>query len=413
MIDTCSLDSQPLLTLDQALEKILAAIEPLRATETLPLADVLGRVLAAAIYSPINMPFERNAAMDGYAFARADACASGFSLELVGVSWAGRPFLGMLKKGQCVRIFTGAVVPEGADSVVMQEHVTVQGAQIHFPENEALLQNVRSPGEDVRQGACLMAAGKKLGAYDLALLASVGVANVDVVRSVRIRFFSTGDELMGLGQALSSGKIYDSNRYLLAGLLVDPAHASDDGGVVADDEAVLEQMLVDAAQYADVIITTGGASVGDADYVNAVLARCGQVKFWKMAVKPGKPVAFGRLGGAYFFGLPGNPVAVAATFSQLLLPALAKLSGSMPVQALRLQAVCGSPLKKAKGRLEFQRGILSQSEAGIWQVVSAGGQGSNMLGSLSRSNCFIVLPADCGGVAAGDWVTVEPFAARL
>jgi molybdopterin molybdotransferase len=255
--------------------------------------------------------------------------------------------------------------------------------------------------------------GKKLTAYDIALLASAGVAEIRVVRRLRITFCSTGDELTAVGQPLGPGKIYDSNRYLLAGLLADSAYLVDDGGRLADDGALLEQALRAAAETADVVITTGGASVGEADYVTEVLARCGQVAFWKVAIKPGKPMAFGTIGGAYFFGLPGNPVAVAATFKILVAPALSKLCGGLPKQTLRLKAICTAPLKKAKGRLEFQRGVLSQAEDGGLWVASSGRQGSNMLGSLSRSNCFIVLPADCEDVQVGEVVVVEPFDAGL
>jgi len=410
MIDACSLESKPLLSIDDALERIKAAAHPVCGTEKLTLTDALGRVLAESVYSPINIPHDRNSAMDGYAFASRDRVdGQAFTLSLAGTSWAGRPFAGALQPGQCVRIFTGAVVPNEADSVVMQEQVQIQQQSICFPADTRALQNIREVGEDVKQGACLIAQSKKLTAVDLGLLASAGVGEVTVKRRLKIAYFSTGDELAALGQPLEPGKIYDSNRAMLGGLLADPDYSVVDLGVIPDNKQLLEESFIEASKNHDVIITTGGASVGEADYVKEILQSCGEVNFWKIAIKPGKPLAFGKIGECYFFGLPGNPVAVVVTFQQIVAPALRQLSGAPPSKPLRFTATCTTALKKSPGRQEFLRGILSQDAHGEFFVASAGRQGSNILSSMSQSGCYIVLPKECDGVQPGDKVTVEPF----
>ncbi|MDI1278394.1 gephyrin-like molybdotransferase Glp [Methylobacter sp.] len=410
MIDACSQESRPLLSIDDALGRIKMAVSPVSGTEKAVLKNALGRVLAESVYSPINLPHDRNAAMDGYAFASRDmADGQAFTLALAGTSWAGRPFQGRLQAGQCVRIFTGAVVPEQADSVIMQEHVQVQEQTVHFPADTRALQNVRKIGEDVKQGECLIAQPKKLTAVDLGLLASAGIDEVTVKRQLKIAHFSTGDELASLGRPLEPGKIYDSNRAMLGGLLSDPGYIVVDLGVIPDNKQLLEDRFIEASLSYDVIITTGGASVGEADYVKEILQSCGEVNFWKIAIKPGKPLAFGKIGQCHFFGLPGNPVAVVVTFQQIVAPALRQLSGAPSFKPLRFTATCTSALKKSPGRQEYQRGILSQDENGEFFVASAGQQGSHILSSMSRSGCYIVLPETCKGVQAGDRVTVEPF----
>jgi molybdopterin molybdotransferase len=410
MIDACSREAKQLLSLKEALEKIKAAIQPVSGTEKVKLKNALGRVLSEPIYSPINIPHDRNAAMDGYAFASGDiAQKQAFTLSLAGTSWAGRPFQGQLKKGECIRIFTGAVVPEGADSVIMQEHVQVQEQNIHFPADTKALQNIREVGEDIKQGGLLCVHPKILTAVDLGLLASAGICDITVRQPVKIAFFSTGDELTALGQPLESGKIYDSNRYTLNGLLADACYSIADLGVIPDDKQKLEDSLVEASKNYDAIITTGGASVGEADYVKEILENCGEMNFWKIAIKPGKPLAFGKIGRCYFFGLPGNPVAVIATFQQIVTPALKQLSGAPYSKPLQLTATCTSALKKAPGRQEFQRGILTQDDNGEFFVASVDKQGSHILSSMSHANCYIVLASECNGMQAGDRVTVQPF----
>jgi molybdopterin molybdotransferase len=408
MIDLCSRESKPLLSVDAALERIKTAIQAVEGSEKVELKNALGRVLSEPLYATVNLPPERNAAMDGYAFSSRDINhEQDFTLTLAGTSWAGRPFEGLLEPGQCIRIFTGAVIPGQADSVVMQEHVQADGQTIRFPADTSARLHVREAGEDVKQGSLLCAHPKKLNAIDIGLFASAGITELTVKRPVKIAIFSTGDELIAPGQPLAPGKIYDSNSFLLSGLLNDAGYSVTDLGVIADNKQLLEDSFLEAAKNHDVIITTGGASVGDADYVKEILDRCGEVDFWKLAIKPGKPLAFGKIGSCCFFGLPGNPVAVLVTFQYLVAPALIQLSGAPPSKPLQFTATCTSTLKKAQGRQEFQRGNLIQDQSGEFIVSASGKQGSNILSSMSRANCYIVLPAECKGVQAGDKVRVD------
>lgn len=410
MIDPCSLEAKPLLPVDDALARIKASLDAVIDTEIVTLGVALGRVLADDVLSPINSPYDNNSAMDGYALSSKDIdCTQSFSLKLAGTSWAGKPYQGAMPPGHCIRIFTGAVMPDCADSVVIQEQVHAHGDSILFPEGLYAYQNVRLAGEDIQQGSILCAKQKTLTPVDLGLLASAGVSTVNVYRKLNIAFFSTGDELISLDQVPQTGKIYDSNRYVLAGMLAKPCYNAIDLGVIPDNKQQLEETILNAAKSSDVIITTGGASVGDADFIQEVLERCGEVSFWKIAIKPGKPIAYGKVGSCYFFGLPGNPVSVIVTFQQIVSYALKRLSGAAESQSLRLKVICTSTLKKAQGRQEFQRGWLSQDANGNLQVASAGQQGSNILSSMSRSNCYIILPAESKGAAMGETVTVEPF----
>lgn len=414
MIDLCSIDEVKLLTLEDALFIIEKQIQSLKAVEKVSINSAFGRILARSPTAKSPLPQYRNSAMDGYALASTDINdKQPFTLKLAGSSWAGRPFKGGIASGQCIRIFTGALVPDGLDTVVMQEQVKNENGTIHFPSNIKAYQNVREPGEDIAPGDILIDAPKKLNAADIGLLVSAGIYEVAVTRQLRVAFFSTGDELESIGHPLTPGKIYDSNRYVLKSLLTDECFCSVDMGVIPDDKRLIHDTLVAASENHDVIITTGGASVGEADFIKEVLQDCGQVAFWKLAVKPGKPLAFGTIGQAYFFGLPGNPVSVIATYQQIVKPALARLTGAPSVKPLQIKAVCLDHLKKSSGRLEFMRGILSQSGTGEFQVKSAGRQGSHILSTMSRANCYIVLPALGEDVNIGDTVTVEPFGIEL
>ncbi len=414
MIDPCSKEPSRLLALAEALAIIQGSIQPVSESEIVSLQDALGRVLASDVSSPINIPYDRNSAMDGYALSSKDINVNQVvTIRQAGVSWAGKLYPATLKPGQCVRIFTGAVVPDGADSVVIQENVSADGDSIVFPADTKPCQNIREPGEDIAQGGLLCAKQKKLSPADIGLMAAAGINLVPVQRKLNIAFFTTGDELIALGKPPEPGKIYDSNRYALSGLLSDPAYKLTDLGVIPDDKQILEDQLTQAAKGHDSIISTGGASVGDADYIEEVLAKCGEVNFWKIAIKPGKPLAFGKVGASYFFGLPGNPVSAMVTFQQVVAPALRLLSGATAYKPLRFRATCTSTLKKAPGRQEFQRGILSQNEVGDFVVASTGKQGSHILSSMSQANCYIILPADSNGVAKGEQVEVEPFTVSL
>ena len=376
----------------------------------MPLGAARGRFLAADLISPLDVPGHDNSAMDGYALAHADLATDGPTcLPIAGISLAGHPFAGPLPTGKCVRIMTGAVMPAGADSVVMQEEVELRDGQALMPAGVKPGQNRRFAGEDITAGSVALSAGQALTPAALGMAASLGIRHVKVVRRARVAVLSGGDELAQPGQPLKPGQVYDSNRLSLMAMLEDMGCEVLDLGVVADDPAALESALACGAAMADALITSGGVSVGDADYIPALLAKLGEVDFWKVNIKPGRPLAFGRIGQAAFFGLPGNPVASVVAFLQFARPALMKMMGAAPVPGLpELEVTCASALKKAPGRLEYQRGILAPRD-GRWQVQSTGPQGSGMLNSLVRANCFIVLEDTRGNVAPGETVRVQVF----
>jgi molybdopterin molybdotransferase len=384
-------------------------LEPVQGVARVPLRSALGRVLAEEIVSPVDVPAHRNSAMDGWAMRGADLKADAeTTLNEIGTSFAGQPFQGSVAAGQCVRIFTGGVVPAGTDTVVMQERATANGQAITFAAGQKTGQNVREAGEDLKRGAVALARGRTLRPAELGLIASLGIGEVGVFRPLRVAYFSTGDELRSIGTPLGEGQIYDSNRYTLHGMLARLGCEAIDMGVVADDPALLEQAFIDAAACADVVITSGGVSVGEADFVKQLMEKLGEVVFWKIAMKPGRPLAYGKIRGAHFFGLPGNPVSVMATFYQFVREALLTLMGVSPVAPVpTLKAFCTKDIKKAKGRTEFQRGILAPGGDGTWTVRPTGEQGSGILKSMSDANCFIVLGDEVGNVAAGAIVDVQ------
>lgn len=301
MIDVCSLEAKGLISIEQALEKIKQTIKPINQDERIILKHAFKRILSCPVYSAINLPPDKNSAMDGYAFSSHDIKPKKkFTLSLQGTSWAGTPFQDKLKTQHCIRIFTGAVIPAGADSVIMQEDIAAKGKQIIFPATTQAKQNIRDIGSDIKKDTALLSAPKKLSATDIGLLASAGIYDIPVKRTQNIAFFSTGDELCSISNSLKPGQIYDSNRYTLAGLLNDPNRRISDLGVIADDKQRIKQTLLSAAKTHDVIITTGGASVGEADYIKEILDECGEVSFWKIAIKPGKPLTFGKINDCYF-----------------------------------------------------------------------------------------------------------------
>ncbi|KAF3977897.1 MAG: molybdopterin molybdotransferase MoeA [Methylococcales symbiont of Iophon sp. n. MRB-2018] len=416
MIDSCGIEpfnqkTSTLITIEQALDNINDAITSINGSERVILKNALGRVLSDSVYSAINIPPDTNSAMDGYAFSSTDILPNkAFSLSLIGTSWAGTPYEKPLKSGQCIRIFTGAVVPIGADSVIMQEHIQSNGSSIIFPESTYANENIRHIGSDIKQQQVLLSADKKLNSSDLGLLASAGIYDVSVTRKLNIAFLSTGDELTAIGETLKPGQIYDSNRYTLNALLNDNCINITDLGVLKDDKKTIKETLLAASKTDDVIISTGGASVGEADYIKELLDEYGQVNFWKIAIKPGKPLAFGKINHCYFFALPGNPVSVITTFNKIVSPALRLLTGEKTIKKnIQLTAICSSTLTKAKGRQEYQRGILTQNASGEFFVESAGKQGSNIMSTMSRANCYIVLAIECESISVGQTVTVEPF----
>ena len=408
---SCADDSDPnSLTVEAALARMAAAVPAPVGTEQVALRAALGRVLAEEILSPVNVPSHTNSAMDGYAVRGTDLPASGeTTLAVVGTAYAGNPFAGSVEPGQCVRIMTGAMMPPGADTVVMQEQVARNGETIRLGEGHRTGQNVRQAGEDLAAGRPALPAGQRITPAELGLLASLGVAEVRVQRRLRVAFFSTGDELRSIGELLAEVEIYDSNRYTLHGMLSRLGVEALDMGVVRDRPELMREAFERAAAMADVVITTGGVSVGEADYVRETLAALGAVNFWKIAMRPGRPLAFGRLRDAVFFGLPGNPVAVMVTFYAFVQPTLRRMLGEPDGTALRFRVPSAQPLRKRPGRTEYQRGILHRDEDGQLVVRTTGAQGSGILKSMSQANCFIVLGHDQGSVAAGDPVEVQPF----
>lgn len=404
-------DTVALLPLGDALQGMLDQLACCCDTEQLPLPEALDRILAQEIASPLSVPPFDNSAMDGYAVRLSDL-AAGSPLKVAGKAFAGQPYQGAWPAGHCIRIMTGAPVPEGTDAVIMQEEAQAEGDLVRFLSQPRLGQNIRRRGEDMAEGAQVLASGLRLSPRELPLLASLGIASVTVRRPLKVAIFSTGDELKPVGTPLAHGDIYDSNRYGVKAMLARLGIDCLDLGIIPDDPAALRAAFIQADREADALITTGGVSVGEADFTKQLLEEQGEIGFWKLAIKPGKPFAFGRLPNAWFFGLPGNPVSAMVTFDQLVRPALAKLAGQTLMPPLRLPATATEPLKKAPGRLDFQRGILTQGQNGL-EVRSTGSQDSGVFSSLSKANCYIVLEQARGKVAAGETVTVEPFAGLL
>ncbi|WP_310597075.1 molybdopterin molybdotransferase MoeA [Aeromonas aquatica] len=404
-------DTVALLPLGDALQGMLDQLACCCDTEQLPLPQALDRILAQDITSPLSVPPFDNAAMDGYAVRLADL-AAGAPLAVAGKAFAGQPYQGEWPAGHCIRIMTGAPVPTGTEAVIMQEEAQLEGELVRFISQPRPGQNIRRRGEDMAEGSQVLASGLRLSPRELPLLASLGIASVTVRRPLKVAIFSTGDELKPVGTPLAHGDIYDSNRYGVKAMLARLGIDCLDLGIIPDDPAQLRAAFIKADHEADALITTGGVSVGEADFTKQLLEEQGEIGFWKLAIKPGKPFAFGRLPHAWFFGLPGNPVSAMVTFDQLVQPALAKLAGQTFARPLQLQARASEPLKKAPGRLDFQRGILSQGPNGL-EVRSTGSQDSGVFSSLSRANCYIVLEQARGRVSAGETVNVEPFAGLL
>ena len=408
---SCADDYDPnAMAVDRARALIRQFLAPVTATERVHIRSALDRILAQEVVSPIAVPARDNSAMDGWALRFADLEASADTeLKRVGESFAGKPYAGAVGPGETVRIFTGGIMPAGTDSVVMQERATEIDGGVRVPAGTLTKagQNRRFAGEDLKAGQLVFPLGQPVRPAELGMLASLGINEVTVYRKLRVAFFSTGDELKSIGAPLAEGQIYDSNRYTLYGMLSRLNCDIVDMGVVPDVPAELERAFAAAAANADVVITSGGVSVGEADYVKQLLDKLGEVLFWKIAMKPGRPLAYGKIGQAHFFGLPGNPVAVMVTFYAFVRDALLVLSGRRDTGPMPMfKAALSAPIRKAPGRTEYQRGILSPDGAGGWSARTTGDQGSGILSSMSQANCFIVLPTATGNVAAGEMVDV-------
>jgi molybdopterin molybdotransferase len=405
------------LSVAQARAAIAAALRPITDVQSVPLTLALGRVLGADVISTIDVPAHDNSAMDGYAFAGSALRTDGpTELRSIGTVFAGTPFAGSVVSGECVRIMTGAVMPEGLDTVVPQELCRADGDRIRIePGMLKSGENRRHRGEDLTCGKPAVRAGRVLKPADLGLIASLGVDSVNVVRRLRVALFSTGNELRTLGQPLDAGCVYDSNRYSLMGALQRLGMEVIDLGLVRDDPRALQATLDEAVARADVVVTSGGVSVGEADYTREVLARLGEVAFWKVAMRPGRPFAFGPLRGTgdsgttWLFALPGNPVAALVTFYAFAREALLTLAGAQPEPLPVLQARCTSAIRKRPGRTEFQRGRVSKAADGGWEVQITGSQGAGILRSMSEANALVVLDHEQGSVAAGEPVDVWLF----
>jgi len=398
-------------TVAQALDLIEASVSRLQDSEELPIRDTLGRISSEVVISTINVPGHANSAMDGFAISGSSLPARGIEeFTEIGTAFAGKPFNGVCSKNECVRIMTGAVIPEGTDTVIMQEQVEQPGNQtVRIGSSHRAGENVRAAGEDIKQGEAVLQPGSKINAADLGILASLGIGIINVIRKPVVAFFSTGDELVSIDKPLQKGEIYDSNRYTLHGMLSQLNVDIIDMGVIRDEPDAIRTGLLEASRRADLIITTGGVSVGEADYIKSVLEEIGQTEFWKIAIKPGRPLTFGSIGNSIFMGLPGNPVAVMVTFSLFVAHAIRKLAGAPPSVIPLLKVRSLQALRKKPGRSEYLRGIASKGENNEWQVEKTGMQGSGILSSMSRANCFIVLPAENDGVKKGDLVDIQLF----
>jgi len=403
------------LPVGKAQEFIGRLVPKVSAVESVALRSSLGRVLARDIVSPIDVPSHDNSAMDGFALRGTDLAASGDTrLTIAGTGYAGQAFDGPLPARHCVRIMTGAVMPPGLDTVVPQEFTRTESDVLHVPAGAVRTgDNRRLAGEDLACGSAALRAGRLLRPADLGLLASLGRAEVPVFRRLRVAFFSTGDELRSIGEPLDAGCVYDSNRYTIWAMLQRLGCEVIDFGVVRDQPESLRSAFSEAAASADAVITSGGVSVGEADHTKQIMAELGDVLFWRISMRPGRPMAIGRIKDAILFGLPGNPVAVMVTFYAFVRDALLAMSGAAVEPMPLLRAACATPLRKKPGRTEYQRGIVSRGADGRWQVAITGSQGSGILSSMSAANGMVLLHHEQGSVEAGDEVDVIPFDALV
>lgn len=399
------------LTCDDVDRFLARLVEPVAQAEEVGIFDALGRVLAREVISPVSVPPHDNSAMDGYAFDGAQLAAHApLVLTVAGTALAGKAWQGSVGPGECLKIMTGAILPHGLDTVLPQELAQVDGSRITVPPGRVVAgDNRRLRGEDLMQGQAALRKGERLTPAALGLVASLGIKTVPTHRRLRVAYFSTGDEILSLGEAPREGAVYDSNRYTVFGLLTRLGCEVIDLGVVRDEPALLEAAFTQAAQQADAIITSGGVSVGEADYTRAMMKKLGDVAFWRIAMRPGRPMAVGRIGSSVLFGLPGNPVAVMVTFLAFVRPALLRMMGCTDTAPPLLKARSAEAIRKKSGRTEYQRGMVETATDGTLRVRITGNQGSGVLSSMVQANGLIVLHHAQGNVAAGDAVDVMMF----
>ena len=405
-IDECV--SNEMSTVDDTLRDVLDAITPTLESKSVDIDEALDCILAESLSCPFDFPPWPASAMDGYAFHYSEE-VNRQALVVIGKALAGHPFERSVKPGECVRITTGAPMPSGTNTVAMQEKCVLVDNQITFTDELTKSQNVRRIGSSLKAGQIILEKGVRLGPKELALLSSAGINKVEVFEPLTVAIFTTGDELIAPGQALEPGKVYDSNRLTIKTMCWRMGFKVIDLGLVQDDPEVIKKVMLNAADSADVLLTSGGVSVGEADHIKPVLEEIGELSIWKVAIKPGKPIAIGSIGNCRFFGLPGNPVSTVVTLNKLVKPALLKLSGENIIWPEQFTARCLDTLRKAPGRRDYQRGIATTDEQGQWQVRSTGPQGSGRIASVSDANCYIILEPDNTGVASGEQVMIELF----
>lgn len=408
----CDTLSTAFLSVEQGREKILSLISPLAETESVAIQECYQRVLAREVFSPINVPAYRNSAMDGYALRSDDLERD--SYRVVAEVLAGSHYPKTVALGEAVKIMTGAPMPQGADTVVMREQATQNGELVSFAGAKIKAgQNVRQAGEDLAQGQAVFSTGQRLLSPEMGMLASLGFAHADVFRSLKVAIFSTGDEVQAPGGDIEPNSIFDSNRFTLTGLLKQLGCQVIDLGIIEDDEAKMMQVLEQAAKQADMVITSGGVSVGDADFIKSALEKLGHIDFWRINMRPGRPLAFGQIAGKPFFGLPGNPVAVMVSFINFVEPALRKMQGEQGWQPLKVNAIALEDLRSRQGRTEFSRGVYAFNAQGQLTVRTTGKQGSGILRSMSEANCLIEIAPAIDTVKVGESVTIIPLQGRV
>lgn len=407
-VDCFTSDLQTLAQAKAHIDKLLPNIEEF---EGVCFDKAMGRVLANDIISPINVPGFDNSAMDGYAFRYQDIDKHK-QFKVVGKSLAGSPFTGQVNAGECVRIMTGAAIPNGCDCVQMQENAKLESGHLLLLKKPKLGQAIRMTGEDIAENEVILSKGRLIKASDIGLIASLGLAEISVFRPLTVAIFSTGDELLAPGEDYQTAAVYDSNRPAIKALLEKMQYRVIDLGRIADNKQSIKDVLLEADRLADCVITSGGVSVGEADFVKEIVNEIGQVDFWKIAIKPGKPLAFGRLTNSIFIGLPGNPVSAFVTFHKIAADALRKMSGAIIEDPIHLPVTAAQAIRKRPGRTDFQRGRYYFKDGNL-QVSLEKAQGSGVFSSFYSSNCFVVLEQERGDVAAGESVMIEPFDALL